>query len=531
MRRSILWPISLLCFFGIFATSFAEEKSFAVVVVARDFTETCLPQLKSILQQRYQHHRVIYIADGWEEEKAIFFQKQIETLPSKKKVTFFKNREQRGHLACMCQAVFSCNPEEVVIEIAKGTLWQGAFILTQLNRWYRDDDFWMTCGSSGRGFVSFYADLFHQIRKEDFLEAGRFISGGDAACYLFPMLQMAQSRAHYVSGNENGFEFLVRGEKILGSNQALEEFLREGVEGYDPLEKLPSAFRKSFAEQWVEDFLHPSSQDYRSLQRGLALGERKNLERLDDMLPLMRNIKLIGESVCELPLSGAVAVNCEEEDRDCCLLVYATFNRNYPRGFRRLLDWIINSDFKGHVLYRLGGWPDTEGGSLSLAHVPYGFKPAFFKEAQRMGFKKVLWLDVAVVPLVSLNAIFEMIQERGYFVMGNSPHCVGSFMHPVAAVYFGLTLSQASTIPSCSAGLFGLDFTHTTACRLFDDWYRAAFDEDAFFSKRSDQNALSILLDRYGFYELTDIRRMPHSETGEAPQEDSLFYLDRRFVQ
>ena len=43
---------------------------------------------------------------------------------------------------------------------------------------------------------------------------------------------------------------------------------------------------------------------------------------------------------------------------------------------------LSQSDYKSHILFQLGGWPNTEGGSLVLAHVPYVFKASILKEAQ-----------------------------------------------------------------------------------------------------------------------------------------------------
>lgn len=77
------------------------------------------------------------------------------------------------------------------------------------------------------------------------------------------------------------------------------------------------------------------------------------------------------------------------------------------------------------------------GGSLSLAHVPYAFKASFFKEAQAKGFKRALWLDTAILPVVSLNTIFNMIQETGYFSMANS-HNIGPYMTSPAIQAFGI---------------------------------------------------------------------------------------------
>ncbi len=280
----------------------------------------------------------------------------------------------------------------------------------------------------------------------------------------------------------------------------------------------------------IQDIAHPTLCDYKFVQRYLSYGEREHLERLGDMQTAARAIKIIGNQVNEFPVSGSVNVNCDESDRENCIVIYASFNRNYPKGLQRLLEHIIRSDFRGHVLFRIGGWPNEEGGSLVLAHVPYAFKPSFFKEAQKEGFKRVLWLDCSVLPLVSLNAIFAMIAEKGYFVMGNA-HKIGPYLNSEAAAYFGFTLAQTYQIPSCSAGLFGLDLTQEKPKLLLDLWYLAAFDKDAFFSPRSDQNALSMLLYQFQFSDLTPMTRMPHAETNDPIQPDSLFYLDRVYVK
>ena len=301
-----------------------------------------------------------------------------------------------------------------------------------------------------------------------------------------------------------------------------------GKEKYDPLSELPNNnFSLDSIYRQIQDIYHPTIQDYRFIQNFLWNGERKNLERLRDMEPRMRSLKIIGDTPEEFPQSGSVHVNRNINDRENCILIYATYNLAYQRGLKRLLKLIMESDYKGHVLYRAGGWPDAEGGSLVLSHVPYAFKVSFFKEAERKGFKRVLWLDTSVVPVASLNTIFDMIKEKGYFAMENT-RMVGPHMCPEAAVYFGLNLQQTFHIRSCSAGLFGVDFTNPKAHAVLDRWYRAAHDDDAFFSARSDQNALSIILFQSNFDELISMDRLPHTE--QEITSDSLFWLDREGV-
>lgn len=276
----------------------------------------------------------------------------------------------------------------------------------------------------------------------------------------------------------------------------------------------------------LSSFTNPTKEDLLKVQNYLSHGERSIVRYLLDYAPNARNFKIIGKDPHEQPEYGKIAVNCNESDRENCLIVYASFNKNYPRGARRLVELVKNSDFRGHILYRIGGWPDTEGGSLDLAHVPYAFKAAFFKEAKTMGFKRVLWLDTSIVPVVSMNTLFDMIKEKGYFSMGNS-HNIGPYMSDFAYNAFAVTREEADRIPSCSAGITGLDFTNPIGREILDQWYRAAKNKVAFFSPRSEQNALSIILYRMNL-PLCPIERLAHNRNNI--NKNTLLLIDRGFV-
>lgn len=270
----------------------------------------------------------------------------------------------------------------------------------------------------------------------------------------------------------------------------------------------------------------PTSEDLRKVQHYLSHGERSIIKYLKDYEPNARNLKIIGSLSEEQPQYGDIAVNCDENDRENCLICYASFNKNYPRGLKRLVEFVRKSDFKGHIIYRLGGWPDIAGGSLSLAHVPYAFKVSFFKEVKSLGFKRVFWLDTAILPVVSLNLLFDMIKENGYFAMGNS-HYIGPYCNSFVFNAFGITPTKANAIPSCSAGICGIDFTTEIGRTIFDRWYRAAQHKVAFFSPRSDQNALSIILDDLNL-SLCPIERLAHNR--RAINDQTLLLIEREFV-
>ena len=289
------------------------------------------------------------------------------------------------------------------------------------------------------------------------------------------------------------------------------------------------------ADQWYADvpvykelssLTSPTIEDLWKVQNYLTYGERPIIDFLNDYKPNARNLRIIGSLPEEQPQYGDIAVNCDENDRENCVICYSSFNKNYPRGLKRLVEFVRKSDFKGHMIYRLGGWPDIAGGSLALAHVPYAFKVSFFKEVKSMGFKRAFWLDTAILPAVSLNQMFDMIKKDGYFAMGNS-HYIGPYTNSFVWNAFGITLEQANAIPSCSAGITGIDFTTTVGNAIFEQWYAAAHNKVAFFSPRSDQNALSIILHDLKL-NLCPIERLAHNR--RVVNEQTLLLIEREFV-
>lgn len=279
----------------------------------------------------------------------------------------------------------------------------------------------------------------------------------------------------------------------------------------------------------IKDINHPTVDDYRLIQKYLHNKDGGMLKPVGDATVdgVRSDFRIVGITPEDVPESGLIAVNCDANDRENCVLIYSSFNLNYPRGLRRLINLIKESDFKGHILYHLGGWPNVEQGDLTMAHIPYAFKVCTFREAKRLGFKRVFWLDTPIVPIASLNLMFHMISMKGYFVMSNW-HNVGRFMNATAAAAFGLTLEQTQDIPSCSAGIFGVDFSNPKGAKIIETWYQKAMDKDAFYSARSDQNALSIILYQMGISDFVGMNTMPTHR--EQVQPDSLLFLDRNFV-
>lgn len=275
----------------------------------------------------------------------------------------------------------------------------------------------------------------------------------------------------------------------------------------------------------IADIRHPTMADLRRIQACFTSSDRPFHKMPNGEGYLTPRI--IGDSPEEIPVSGHVAVNCSDDCRENCIITYASFNRNYPQGLKRLVEEVSTSDFVGHILYRTGGWPNVENGDLVLAHVPLAFKICFFREAKALGYKRVLWMDTSILPLVSLNQVFEMISEKGYFILRNW-HTVGQFMNEDAAKAFGLTLADTDSILSCQGGLMGIDFTQQKPADFIDALYAAAKHPTAFFSTLCDQSAISILMHQMNMLEWGP-REALSPLTDWHPS--ALFLIDRDFVK
>ncbi len=546
------------------AQSTVEQKPFVIVIPSYNNRDWYQENLDSVFQQNYQNFRMIYVADAPTDGTDRLVEDYIRKYEQQHRVTLLRNKRRSGPLACMVRACYLCNKDEIIVELDGNDWLTNRDVLSRLNEAYLDPEIWMTWGQFIRypsfeyGFASevpqdivdrnefrshggsvthlrtFYAGLFHAIEKRDFLYENQFFPKAGDLAYSIPMLEMAGAHTKYIPEILYVFNhsYPFHEHKLPGDTEEYMDRYIRNKEKYVPLQEAPylesqtKGASQSIYSQ-IHDIYHPTLHDYRFIQDYLTYGKRDCIELLCDMEASVRNIKIVGNTPAEFPCSGIFHVNCGKDEKENCLLVYATFNKNYPNGLKRLLNLIKNSDFKGHVLYRLGGWPNAEEGDLVLSHVPYAFKVCFFREAQRLGYTRALWLDTAVVPLVSLNTIFDAIEEKGYLVMGNS-HVIGPYMNPEAAVYFGLTHQQTYEIPSCSAGLFGVDFSNELGRQIIHLWHRAAHDKNAFFSARSDQNALSIILYQLNLSDFINLARMPHSRY--EIKQDSLFWLDREFV-
>ncbi len=213
-----------------------EKKSFVVIIPSYNNEAYVEKNLSSVLSQKYDNYRVIYIDDASTDDtyhKAI---KCVEAFGASSRVEVKKNPINQKALANLYYAIHSCKDDEICILLDGDDFLANDHVFNELNRYYNDPNVWLTYGQyvtypnyekgicreplfklylkygnlrkvglfskSTDWFFShlrtFYAGLFKRIQIEDLKFEGQFFSSAWDLAILFPMIEMAREHAVFI---------------------------------------------------------------------------------------------------------------------------------------------------------------------------------------------------------------------------------------------------------------------------------------------------------------------------------------------
>jgi len=141
----------------------------------------------------------------------------------------------------------------------------------------------------------------------------------------------------------------------------------------------------------IQNISLPTYEEVLLVENYLATGTIPHVERMVDWKgrPLQRAIKLVDGSLDSIKHS-IISVRNNKNKKENCIILYASFNGNQPSNIETLVREIQDSNYKGDIIMRIGGWPNIEEGALRFSHIPGAHKVCAFKEALRLGYKKAL---------------------------------------------------------------------------------------------------------------------------------------------
>lgn len=150
IKKTAILLLNLLCLsFPASLTaqdSGAKENRFVIVIPSHNNKDWYQKNLDSVFNQRFQNYRVIYISDGSTDDTENLVEDYVKQKNQEGRFTLIKNLERHGVLSCMCRAIFTCDKDEIVVDLDGNDWFAHDRVLTTLNKVYSDPDVWMTYG-------------------------------------------------------------------------------------------------------------------------------------------------------------------------------------------------------------------------------------------------------------------------------------------------------------------------------------------------------------------------------------------------
>lgn len=205
-----------------------KEKAFVVVIPSYNNKAWYQKNLDSIYSQKYSNYRVIFIDDASPDGTGELVKAYVKEKKQEFRTTLIQNEKRKGALANNYQAIMSCKGREIVVEVDGDDWLYCDQVLAYLNKIYSDPDVWVTYGQFSFhpqecvGWVeevpeniiknnifrqhrwltthlrTFYAGLFHKIKKEDLLLDGEFFSMAGDLAHMFPIIEMAGPHIRFI---------------------------------------------------------------------------------------------------------------------------------------------------------------------------------------------------------------------------------------------------------------------------------------------------------------------------------------------
>lgn len=204
------------------------ERHMVVVICSYNNEKYYEWNLDSVCAQEYKNYHVLYVNDCSRDNTGSFVMDYIEELGVQDKIIAYHNEERRKALANLYYAIHTCEPTDIVVILDGDDRFAHGKVLQRINQAYEDPNIWLTYGqfrehpSGVLGFCrpyprrviercafryhpdtpshlrTFYAGLFHKIRKEDLMFQGDFFPVTYDLAVMFPMVEMARLHHQFI---------------------------------------------------------------------------------------------------------------------------------------------------------------------------------------------------------------------------------------------------------------------------------------------------------------------------------------------
>lgn len=242
----------------------------------------------------------------------------------------------------------------------------------------------------------------------------------------------------------------------------------------------------------IVDITNPTTEEYLSVDDYIKNGTIPQIGLWVDWMknPWPRDFTIIKGSASAISRK-VTYVNCKKKDPlNNCIVLYASYNKEYPANVESLENIIKKSKYKGHIISRTGGMPNMEAGDLRLCHLPHGYKIAAIREAVRLGYKKVLWLDCTVTPIIDLSIIFDRIAKNKVYAY-KTPYALSMlFNGQECLTIYELPVEESNASYCVHRSILGFDLTSSECLSFIENWYSKTINNELYSLTPYDQTSL-----------------------------------------
>lgn len=184
---------------------------------------------------------------------------------------------------------------------------------------------------------------------------------------------------------------------------------------------------------------------------------------------------------------------------------------SFDRGEKRIRASFLEHGYDGDFLFF---HHEDELSCPAHQEVPYAFKAYALKDAQRRGYRYVLWVDSSVYAVGPVEKAFGIIKNLGYLLLLNG-WTTGQWCSDAALETLGLTREEAFEYRHIMACVMGLDLMDSSAQYFLEQYYALANDgitfkgawsnknhevsqDDRVLGHRHDQTAASVIASKLG---------------------------------
>jgi hypothetical protein len=190
----------------------------------------------------------------------------------------------------------------------------------------------------------------------------------------------------------------------------------------------------------IEDKNEYTLEEYEEIQKKLDKKKEEIVSLVDEMYSDEKNnfykinefyrrcLRGVRQNVCNveknwIPTTRLITIgDGDKGTRDHCFVCCTAFTNEQvyneePSNTRFLASQNIQKSleevgYNGHLLLMNGGFPNPTGKEMKYAGVPYCFKIFLMLEAEKLGFKRVIWIDSGCFAVNNPMHLFDVLKER-----------------------------------------------------------------------------------------------------------------------